>query len=260
MSQAIWKFFDRHRREAAKRLEANEIDLVLNEARVVEVKVDGHRVLNPQGFTGKEVEICLGGTIMKREDVRESTPAFELGTLRAFLLSKEKDFKNALYVEIFDDLTRLFLYTPRYTSYLDEFEWGKNHLLEPFTSAFNVPPEVAEGIYMKYLEDGASPKVSKIIDQLFDSTFSKFLKGIDACVNNFRNLGLEDSPLVFIRSFPLPAAVYRKRFSLGRGKAKILKADHDETEDLIQNHIYNAYSDLNLLAKRRLKWLISSSA
>ncbi len=258
VSQAIWKFFDRHRKEAAKRLRANEIDLVLNEARVVGVKIDGHRVLNPQGFTGKEVEICLGGTIMKREDVEEGTPAFESGTLRAYLLSRENDFQNALYVEVFDDLTRIFLYTPRYASFLDEFEWGKKHLIGPLASTFSVYPEVAEQIYTRYLQGEVSSRVSKVISDLFDSSFINFLNGIEACINNFKNFGLQDTK-IFVKSFPLPEGVYRKHFALGKGKTKILMAEERPTEDLIENHIYNVYSDLNLLAKRRLKWLISSS-
>lgn len=259
VSQAIWKFFDRYRKEAAGRLNANEIDLVLNEARVVGVKVDGHRVLNPQGFTGHEIEITLAGTIMRREDIKESLPAFELGTLRAYLLGRDKDFKNALYIEVFDELSKVFLHSPRYISYLSEFAWGKREIIDSLASAFFVPAEVAEGIYSKYVSRDISPRISRIIDSLFKKSFEKFLSETAACFSDFKNLGLDENPTVYVKSFPLPEEIYRKRFAVGRNTVKLSLAYDAATDESVNNHIYNAYSDLNELAKRRLKWLISSS-
>src|SRR3989338_11055994 len=59
ISQAVWKFYNDCRSEAADKLGKSEMDLAMTDVRVVGVKIDGHQVINPIGFTGRELEIKL---------------------------------------------------------------------------------------------------------------------------------------------------------------------------------------------------------
>lgn len=259
ISQAIWKFFDKYRGAAAERLNASEMDLVLHDARVVAIKIDGHQVLNPQGFTGRTVEIVLGGTLTRRDDVEDGTQVFESGAVRAYLLAKQEDKKSLIYVEVGDGITKIFLVAPQYTSYLDEFEWGKSDLVGAVASTLEVPRDLAYAIYLKYAGAETSPKFARVLDKIFDSVFFEFINELTGCLESSSRLFHEDIPPVYVRSFPLPEEIFRKRMNLGKKTAKVSHVPEIKLEEMARDHIYSAYPELNLLAKRRLKWLMPSS-
>ena len=71
LSKAVWKSFDALRGLAAGRLDVVEADLVLAGVRVVGIKVDGHEVINAYGFAGKNVQISLCITMVKRGLIEE---------------------------------------------------------------------------------------------------------------------------------------------------------------------------------------------
>ncbi len=66
ISQAIDKEFHHYRSEASNRLSLEELDTVLVGARADNFKVDGHKVLNPLGFTGKKLAAVLELTFTTR--------------------------------------------------------------------------------------------------------------------------------------------------------------------------------------------------
>ena len=65
--QALWRFFDRYRATAAGRLGVGDVDVVLSDIRVGEIKLDGHKVINPVGFKAKSAEIYLSETFISRK-------------------------------------------------------------------------------------------------------------------------------------------------------------------------------------------------
>ncbi len=259
ISQAIWKFFDKHRAAAAERLNTSEMDLVLCDARVVAIKIDGHQVLNPQGFAGREIQIVLGGTLMKRDDVRDGIQVFESGAVQAYLLAKQEDKRSLVYVEVGDKRTIIFLVAPEYASYLDQFEWGRNDLVNLIASDLEIPEELAYAVYLKYAGGETSPKFARVLDKIFNSAFTGFVEGIANCLENFDELFQGSVPPIYVKSFPFPEEIYRKKVGVGKMTAKIWGVPEVKLEDMVRDHIYGAYPELNMLAKRRLKWLMPSS-
>ena len=88
LAQAVWKFFDRLRFEAADRLRINEADLLLADVRVTGMKIDGHQVINPEGFTGHSLEFTLCLSLVRRDSLPVEDDAgtvFEEGSVRAHL-------------------------------------------------------------------------------------------------------------------------------------------------------------------------------
>src|SRR3989344_5432625 len=131
ISQAIWKTFDQCRNEAAARLEVNEADLLLTDARVMEIKIDGHPVINPHGFTGSKLDVVLSITMVKRDKfIEEADVILEGGSVRAHLLAKNQNLEDVIYIEVKDDTTTIFQITPEKTAYLSEFDWGEKELAE----------------------------------------------------------------------------------------------------------------------------------
>lgn len=265
LSKAVWKSFDVLRSEAASRLEVSEVDLVLAGARVVGMKVDGHEVLNPHGFVGRSLQISLCVTMVKRGVLElnkgkkgEGLEVFEGGSATAYLLSRSFDVDYLLYVEVKDNLTRIFLVTPLRTSYLSEFKWGKTDIAEVYAEYFGVPPETAFEIYEKLANGDASLLVLEKLRRLFYSAFKKFIDGLTLETRNFADMCIKKFPPVYLKSiFPLPEEIAKKTFTLGKRRTKIYEIEGKvDMSDLVNNSPYNAYEWLNQLARRRIKWLM----
>lgn len=262
ISQAIWKTFDHCRREAASRLGVDEVDLLLTDARVIEIRIDGHPVINPHGFTGKEIDVILAITMVKRDKFVEDTDIIlEGGSVRAHLLAKNEELGDALYVELKDDTTTIFQIGPDRISYLNEFEWGEKHLLELLKEELALKDEVsAKGIHRRYVEADLSEKAARKIDKIFYNAFSKFIKDGVATIKDSLSGQLRLPPIYLKGFFPLPESVYRKKFSAEGVQLRFLNpAENYIVEDFVNDSIHSVYGELNHLAKRRIKWLMPTS-
>src|SRR3989344_4961945 len=102
ISQAVWKFYNDCRSEAADKLGKSEMDLVMTDARVVGVKIDGHQVINPSGFTGRELEIKL--CISMAGEKNNESVGVEGGSIRAHILSHSEDIDHGYYIDTQFDL------------------------------------------------------------------------------------------------------------------------------------------------------------
>ncbi len=261
ISQAIWKTFDSCRSEAASRLEVNEVDLLLTDARIIEVKIDGHPVINPHGFTGKELQVLLLITIVKRDKFIEEAEIFEGGSIRAYLLTRKLNLGHGIYIEIGDNSTTVFLIGPLKIGYLSEFEWGYNQILAALKEELGISSETAKNFYLRYIEDKTSSKAAKKLDKIFYNTFSSFVNGSVMAFKNFLHLGSAKLPPLYLKSFfPLPASVYQKKFLFDGRRLLFLSVGEDASlEDFTKDNVHHVYRELNQLAKRRIKWLMPTS-
>ena len=265
LSKVVWKSFDVLRNEAAERLAVSEVDLILAGARVVGIKVDGHEVMNPHGFSGKTLEISLSITMVKRGVLNinpnkqgEFPEVLESSSVAAYLLSKSLAINNLLYLEIENDTTRVFLVTPTRTSYLNQFNWGLKDIVAAYTEEFGVLHETSREMYEKFIAGEVSSAVSEKMKKIFQSAFKKFIDGLTLSLRDLSDLGFKKLPPIYLKSsFPLPQEVHNKAVTLGKKKSKFRLVEQKiDVSDLVNNSPYNAYEWLNQLAKRRIKWLM----
>ncbi len=66
LAQTVGRAFNQCRQEAARYLKMDDLDVVLANSRVVNFKIDGHRVLNPLGFQAEKIEAALELTLTTR--------------------------------------------------------------------------------------------------------------------------------------------------------------------------------------------------
>ncbi len=264
LSKVVWKSFDTLRNEAANRLGVSEVDLILAGVRVVGMKVDGHEVLNPHGFIGKMLEVSICITMVKRgvlttdKSEKERVEVFEEGSVSAYLIAKSLGFNHLLYLEIGDNLTKIFLVTPTRTSYLNEFSWGKFDIMKAYVEHFGILEETAFQMYLKFVSGDASLTVLKKTRGIFYAAFKRFVDAVTLNIRNFSELSLTRLPPIYIKSdFPLPSELYKKPLVLGRKRTKLVGLGLTvNISDLINNPPYNVYEWLNQLAKRRIKWIM----
>ena len=260
ISQAIWKTFDGCRSEAAVRLEVDEADLLLTDARVMEIRIDGHPVINPHGFTGSKLDVVLAITMVKRDKfTKEADIILEGGSVRAHLLAKSQDLKDAIYIEVKDNTTTVFRITPERTAYLSEFNWGEKELTKLLKEELGLADDdSAKGIHLRYVQGELSEKTIKKIDKVFYNAFSTFINGGVMTLKNFLKPRVSKLPPIYLKSFfPMPASIYRKKFSFDGKKIRFLNvADALALQDFVDDRIHGTYEELSQLAKRRIKWLM----
>ncbi|MBI2506664.1 MAG: hypothetical protein HYW00_00805 [Candidatus Colwellbacteria bacterium] len=260
ISQAIWKTFDQCRNESAGRLQVDEADLLLADARVMEIRIDGHPVINPHGFTGSNLDVTLSITMVRRDKfVEEAEIILEGGSVRAHLLAKGENLGEAIYFELGEDVSTAFHISPQKTAYLSEFDWGKKEIINSLKEATGlVADETAQSLYLRYIEGGVGERAAKKINKIFYDTFNVFVNGAVMTIKNFVKPRSAKIPPIYLKSFfPMPLGVHRKRFPFNDKKIRFLNVNNDlALHDFVSDNIHSAYEELNQLAKRRIKWLM----
>lgn len=258
ISQAIWKLFDGLRAETAERLGVQEADMVLTDARVMGIKIDGHQVVNPQGFTGKTIEILLGITMVRRDKFAENSYLFEGGAVRAYLLAKKLDFADTIYVEVHDDTTTMFSITPRGITYMSAFDWGGRDLINSIKNELDVQSFTAGGIYNRHANGNVSDHVSRRLDKIFYDALGEFVNGVTASIKSFLGTRNSNVPPVYLRTFfPIPESLHRKRFPFGDKRIRFMPSiGETDLQVFVDDEVHDTYMELNNLAKRRIKWLM----
>ncbi|HZX01182.1 MAG TPA: hypothetical protein VFE87_02205, partial [Candidatus Paceibacterota bacterium] len=233
--------------------------------RVVGIKVDGHEVINAYGFAGKNVQISLCITMVKRGLIeepkvkeKEGVEMLEAGSVAAYLLSRKLNIPNLLYAEPGEEITSFFYVSPEGAAYIREFTWGRQDIIKVFGDSFAVPEEAAWSVYQKFLAGGLSLPVAGKLEKLFAEVFKRFIDGATLSLRDVSTRGLKKLPPIYIKNqFPLPEAVGKKSVCIGERRARLyLLPGQINIEDLVYNTPYTSYEWLNDIAKRRIKWLM----
>jgi len=255
ISQAVWKFYNECRDEASDRLDKNEMDLVMSDARVVGVKIDGHQVINPSGFTGRELEIklCIS---MTTKEVGEEDLVVEGGSVRAHMLCDGEDLDRAYYIEIGEGKTHIFGVDSSKIAHLNGFEWGRENIDQAIRKRLDLDADVDYSIYEQFAADSVSEKMNRFLGRAFWNTFGEFTNALLMNVRNNGGLKFKEVPPVYINAdFVLPEQVFRKHYSFGKKKIRLQKPTGNLDVDLfLRDGLHGIYEELNQLARRRIKW------
>lgn len=257
ISQAVWKFYNDCRSEAADRLGKSEMDLFMTDARVVGVKIDGHQVINPSGFTGRELEIklCIS---MLGEKMADGL-GVEGGSIRAHMLTHAEDIAHGYYVEVEEEKSHLFGITNERIAHLNSFDWGRQNIDKAIRERLGIDSDVAYSIYHQYANGKVSEKMDRFVGRAFWLSFGEFINALLMNVRNEGGLKFKEVPPVYVSTgFVLPDQVFRKRYPLGKKHISLKKISKLDIENFLEDGIHGVYEELNELAKRRIKWATPS--
>lgn len=291
VSQAVWQVFDRYRAWSANKMSVDELDLLLVDVKIRNLKIDNHRVLNPLGFPAKTVEVFLSQTFTSREffeTIRALLPQnhlaliSEMGVVGCEALSRIEKKDGFVLADFAQSKSDLYLslgneYFPEKIVYLDSFNLGRRDLYANFGKYFLVQATVAEMVMQRYAKNEVSPLLAKKVERLIQREWAVFCDGITSIVADSRDLKSIRQISVFLHTKErLPELFYSQPLHLkdGRRLELIPVALKDAASHLgFQIHHRSAacsfftlaglldiyyYSDdwLNKLANRRLRWLM----
>ena len=260
VAESAWKAFDKSRAEIAKRLATSELNLTLREVIVVGMKIDGHRVLNPVGFSGKEIEITVLITVSKKSFMGAVVPnSYEGAVLSSYTLTEESDNgTSAIYVEFSGDKTNIFAKTPKKTSYIGSLEWGEKDLLKTIGDMFLADQDVSREILQRFLTNEVSDIVAEKISKVFYQEFKAFILSLSELA--LKTTGLKKSELsgIFMNASFLPQDVYGRTFLFNSKRVRIKGiSETAKAQDFLKDKV-KLYGNLNEAVMRRMKWVTTS--
>jgi len=211
LSQAVWKFFDRHRAKAATKMEVGEIDVLLADVRIGQIRLDGHRVVNPIGFKARTIEVQLSQTFTTRAIVNElkaalplSDAAFisESGTAWLHVISQLHKDEEVLLANVFAQETDLFSKRDGRLAFQDQLLWGSHNLVKALAAALAVSPGIAQDILQLCAIGEVSPAVAKKLEGVLIEELQTLINGLETAL-------AKGQRIIYINSFfDLPPLVF----------------------------------------------------
>lgn len=258
IAQAIWKLFDENRCSVAQQLGINDLDVYLATAVVTGVKIDGHHIINPHGFSGKKIEFTMGITFISKAKAVPGKYLFEPGAIYVYLLARKYATYPFIFVWSTDDTTSVYSSTNKKAAYVDSFLWGKRSLAHMFQDVCMLPEDVSAVLYEHYINEEVSDHLKRKLDAVFDDSFTIFLRGLSEIFKKNSLIKNDTAVNLYLFSPPLPKQVYTKRFLVGKNKVSFAQVVVDHVDAFVTEIHYGAYAELNQIAWRRVKWLMNA--
>jgi len=261
VSQAAWKFFNQSRATAAQRLEAGEMELDTTDVRVVGIKIDGHQVINPTGFTGRQLEIVLSVS-MSREKFSTQEAPVEGAAVRAYMMLALDGSSKAYYIEVGEELTTVFAMDDGSIRHISSFDWGRKDIISLIEDSFEIEERYIWPVYERYAQAQMSEKLSRKFDKVFFDSLMSFENALSMIVRNEGILKKLDNPPVYVHAhFDLPDKIFRKRFNFDTKKHLTLQKVEEklDIEEFLTEGMNEIHEELNEVARRRIKWATPTS-
>lgn len=215
ISQAIWKFFDKHRFRVAQKMEVDDIDVILSDVHIRGIKIDGHKVINPIGFKAKSVEIFFSQTFIIREllrGLRELIPKenifliTEAGIAISHIFTKILDKNKFFVANLFPSHTAVFLASDHRLNHLDNFPWGENQLLQLLLRYFRLDWGTAQNVLQAYINSRASGNFLRRLENILIKELQIFANGLESVI------GEENAEVYLNPFFSIPQLLLSNRF------------------------------------------------
>jgi hypothetical protein len=284
VAQGMWKVFDRERGQAAKKMHIDDLEVLLTDVRIKSIRLDGHKVINPIGFSAETIELHFNQTFLPQRFAAELRASFigveivlmaESGVIHSDMLTKLGFPKTFMFAEITPHETRAFLVKDENISYVDTVPWGRQHIPHALGNGFSVEKRVAENLLDAYRIRRASHVALKRIEKAILSEVETFVDYLSPL------LAGQKLKTVFVSGgSEIPEMVFGRSFSAQRGKVKFTPVSFDIFEkklgftsvlkrDVPESIAFSALSvvlefyflkrddKINRIAKRHARWLIN---
>ncbi len=288
VAQSIWKLFDSERGSLAKRLGVSGDELVLADARIWRVALDGRAMLDPLGYAAKTVEVRLSVTMMPRVQHALLTDAFPLHPV---LISESGvAWARVLQSTLPDDasflVAGLFPEHAVVTSahddirYVDAFLWGERQLISGVAVQLAVTHDIARYI-VGAARDGvkASPLFVRKVGDIVAAELQLLVNGLQTVAGK-----LPARRCLVVPFYDVPNVLLR--MPIKNMSRRLVKVSFVSADDVSKNfgfaiqwkvsepayaslgavmsffdaYIAPKFQTLNVIARRRVRWLQSGTS
>jgi hypothetical protein len=228
VSQGLWKMTGIHRNRAATKMEIPEVRVRLADADVVQVRLNGHRVVNPVGFVARSVELCFRETFVDAqllarlgETLTEDNLAavFEGPAVLAGLVARLHSQSEFLFVSVGARESVVYHVNQMVISYVDSFGWGTEMLKSGAAKQFEVDGDTIDRMLEQYYRREVSPAIRRALEAATSGELAMLSNGIAAHLPSGKKV-----PVYVHAALPLPSFLFDEAFSRRLGLSLTLTA------------------------------------
>jgi len=195
-----WRAFDKVRSELAFETGYNEIDVKLVNAAIVDVQIDGYKVVNPIGFQGKDVDISIFNAF---------APLVHFGALQTIAAELNKELLavtaepyavarcmgnmdgsnlSSVFMDIGGGTTDIAVVNNGSVEGTRMFNLGGRTFTKRLAQSLNVSFEEAEDVKISYSNDKLEKQSHKIVREAMKSDCEVWLSGVALTLAEFENI------------------------------------------------------------------------
>lgn len=287
VSQAVWLSLNRYRPQAAERLAAGNMGVLLANLRLLGVKADGREVIDPLGIHAAQLEFSLELSFVARglmQEIKSVLPRdcslslfIESGVSFTRLVSRTISDSAFTFAHITSHVTDLYQFSrePRYVGsvglphieHAGTLPWGGGNLEAAFADAFNVGGESARQLMYRYVESDVSPMVHRASQKIFSDAVADFFSGARTYLKkktpwywSSHELPLPDhlweGEHIFLKHVAISSLLLRFGFKV-RASAHLSTTWMSAIPPFLDYYYAKEGHWLNRLANTRAKWFIS---
>ena len=194
-----WKAFAEVRSQLSEETGYPEIDVKLVNTAIVDVRIDGHRVTNPLGFQGKQVQMSIFNSfapLVHFSALQSIADELELDLLsivsEPYAVARSLDAGNANLSAIFIDIgggtTDVALVENGAVVGTKMFALGGRTFTKRLALELNISFQEAEKLKIAYVEDKLEAKSKKIIANTIGHDTEIWLEGVMHCLSEFKEV------------------------------------------------------------------------
>ncbi len=271
LAQAIGKVFNHYRREASLVLGADELDTILADSNISGFEVDGHKVINPLGFSPKEIKAVMEMTFSARRTYERiktaiNKPDFfltEKGQSQSEAIKRLGD-KRADFLLLGPDKSYFYPgYVPGIPYSRRELKWSTGGLISEIGHCWNVEENAAKSVYYYYLKESVSPLMDKYLSKVLSKNVrdlgervKKIKTAPKICFTGDISLNLLGRGLFY--EPPLENFLSKSGFSTKSDGLLSSSENFRTLAPFLEFYYDNSDNEINGWLKRRLHWLGSA--
>lgn len=151
------------------------------------IMIDGHRVADPRGLSGREIEFYFSRALVEDQLFNDLQHLFSLvqikligngGCFWAHVLSQTCGLKKPFFLAaLFYDVVDLFLYKDGKITHYRRLKWGERNLLSVLFGRLSANQQVGREVLRLYCSQSMSSYLLKQINKFFEPEFNQ-LRGL----------------------------------------------------------------------------------
>ncbi len=185
------------------------------------LNIDGHRVVNPIGLSGREIEFYLSKTLAKNIFINELKKVLsadklllvgEAGCFWSHILSQIQSQRHQSFIlaPIFYESAPVFLFNNGYISRIKTLKWGEKNLISVLFGNLAVNQKIAREIISVFCREEISLALSKKISSFWKNEFKTLSKNLEDLAVKEKAASIYLLPLF---DFPPNQLRFNKRFN-----------------------------------------------
>lgn len=194
--------YEQVRRYFRKETGRSELDVRIVSAAVQEIKLDGYQVMNPLGFSGKEISVGLFNAYIPKihlaifEDIVADLKLDIISIISQpyavsqFLLKQEPSLGDFILIDIGGSITEVALVRKGRLEDINSIPLGGSSFTKSIGANLKIELREAENIKAQLARGGVSKRVEKKIEDIISRHAELFTRSLEEVLSEFSQLAL----------------------------------------------------------------------